>query len=131
MFDGIQAMGGVDGMGMAYALYFIIVVVLGTYTLLNLFLAIAVDSISSNDELEMETDGSVHRKSTAEESEEIESLKEQTPSSSEKSTSSTESTSGEDKNSNEETKKPEQEEAPDRVVKPNHSSCFIFRKKNA
>ncbi|OWA50438.1 Voltage-dependent calcium channel type A subunit alpha-1 [Hypsibius exemplaris] len=51
MYSGIRAMGGVYGSGAAYSLYFIILVVLGNYTLLNVFLAIAVDNLANAQEL--------------------------------------------------------------------------------
>ncbi|XP_064650227.1 voltage-dependent calcium channel type A subunit alpha-1-like isoform X7 [Lineus longissimus] len=51
MYYGIQSRGGVDGNGMWYSLYFIILVLFGNYTLLNVFLAIAVDNLANAQEL--------------------------------------------------------------------------------
>jgi len=50
MYDGIQAYGGIKGMGAVAALYFIILFVAGNFILLNVFLAIAVDNLSTDDE---------------------------------------------------------------------------------
>ncbi|XP_069119459.1 voltage-dependent calcium channel type A subunit alpha-1-like isoform X4 [Argopecten irradians] len=60
MYSGIRAGGGIEGHGMIYSLYFIILVVFGNYTLLNVFLAIAVDNLANAQELtaaEEEEDG--------------------------------------------------------------------------
>jgi len=42
---------GIESQGMAYSLYFIILVLFGNYTLLNVFLAIAVDNLTKAQEL--------------------------------------------------------------------------------
>lgn len=48
MYYGIRSQGGG---GMIYSLYFIILVLFGNYTLLNVFLAIAVDNLANAQEL--------------------------------------------------------------------------------
>merc|ERR1719402_552233 len=48
MYDGIQAYVGSKSLGAAAALYFIILFVLGNFILLNVFLAIAVDNLSTD-----------------------------------------------------------------------------------
>lgn len=50
MYQGIQSQGGYRS-GMIYSLYFIILVLFGNYTLLNVFLAIAVDNLANAQEL--------------------------------------------------------------------------------
>ena len=50
MYQGIASQGG-TGSGMIYSLYFIILVIFGNYTLLNVFLAIAVDNLANAQEL--------------------------------------------------------------------------------
>lgn len=50
MYYGIEALGGHNG-GMIYSLYFIILMLFGNYTLLNVFLAIAVDNLANAQEL--------------------------------------------------------------------------------
>ncbi|XP_077535905.1 calcium voltage-gated channel subunit cacophony isoform X7 [Haemaphysalis longicornis] len=50
MYNGIQSQDGIHG-GMVYSLYFIILVLFGNYTLLNVFLAIAVDNLANAQEL--------------------------------------------------------------------------------
>ncbi len=56
MYDGIQAFGGVNSIGIVSSLYFIILFVCGNYILLNVFLAIAVDNLADADTLEDEKD---------------------------------------------------------------------------
>uniref|UniRef100_T1HGE4 Voltage-dependent calcium channel type A subunit alpha-1 n=1 Tax=Rhodnius prolixus TaxID=13249 RepID=T1HGE4_RHOPR len=51
MYQGIQSQGGHKEGGMIYALYFIVLVLFGNYTLLNVFLAIAVDNLANAQEL--------------------------------------------------------------------------------
>uniref|UniRef100_A0A8W8KU20 Voltage-dependent calcium channel type A subunit alpha-1 n=1 Tax=Magallana gigas TaxID=29159 RepID=A0A8W8KU20_MAGGI len=53
MYNGIRAHGIEDGdkKGMFYSIYFIILVVFGNYTLLNVFLAIAVDNLTNAQEM--------------------------------------------------------------------------------
>lgn len=50
MYYGIEASGGHKS-GMIYSLYFIILMLFGNYTLLNVFLAIAVDNLANAQEL--------------------------------------------------------------------------------
>ncbi|XP_052128291.1 voltage-dependent calcium channel type A subunit alpha-1 isoform X22 [Frankliniella occidentalis] len=50
MYQGIQSQGGPQK-GMVYSLYFIVLVLFGNYTLLNVFLAIAVDNLANAQEL--------------------------------------------------------------------------------
>jgi voltage-dependent calcium channel N type alpha-1B len=50
MYQGIQSQGGYRS-GMIYSLYFIILMLFGNYTLLNVFLAIAVDNLANAQEL--------------------------------------------------------------------------------
>ena len=50
MYDGIQAFGGVKSIGIISAVYFIILFICGNYILLNVFLAIAVDNLSTEEE---------------------------------------------------------------------------------
>ncbi|ESO09535.1 hypothetical protein HELRODRAFT_73530, partial [Helobdella robusta] len=51
MFNAIVSQGGVDNYGMLYSVYFIVLVLFGNYTLLNVFLAIAVDNLANAQEL--------------------------------------------------------------------------------
>ncbi|XP_054271366.1 voltage-dependent calcium channel type A subunit alpha-1-like isoform X7 [Macrosteles quadrilineatus] len=51
MYQGIQSQRGPNSNGMIYAVYFIILVLFGNYTLLNVFLAIAVDNLANAQEL--------------------------------------------------------------------------------
>ncbi|XP_026668099.1 voltage-dependent calcium channel type A subunit alpha-1 isoform X6 [Ceratina calcarata] len=50
MYQGIESQGGTKR-GMVYSLYFIVLVLFGNYTLLNVFLAIAVDNLANAQEL--------------------------------------------------------------------------------
>ena len=50
MYDGIVSQGGISH-GMIYSLYFIVLTLFGNYTLLNVFLAIAVDNLANAQEL--------------------------------------------------------------------------------
>lgn len=50
MYQGIESQGG-SRKGMIYCIYFIILVLFGNYTLLNVFLAIAVDNLANAQEL--------------------------------------------------------------------------------
>merc|ERR1719411_2272807 len=52
MYDGIQAYGGIKGLGAIAAMYFIILFVTGNFILLNVFLAIAVDNLSTDEDEE-------------------------------------------------------------------------------
>ncbi|XP_071054916.1 muscle calcium channel subunit alpha-1 [Onthophagus taurus] len=51
MYDGIQAFGGVQGLGALACIYFIILFICGNYILLNVFLAIAVDNLADAESL--------------------------------------------------------------------------------
>ena len=51
MYKAIESQGGIHGGGMIYSVYFIILVLFGNYTLLNVFLAIAVDNLANAQEL--------------------------------------------------------------------------------
>jgi voltage-dependent calcium channel N type alpha-1B len=51
MYKAIKSQGGIHGGGMIYSVYFIILVLFGNYTLLNVFLAIAVDNLANAQEL--------------------------------------------------------------------------------
>ncbi|RWS16656.1 Voltage-dependent calcium channel type A subunit alpha-1-like protein [Dinothrombium tinctorium] len=51
MYQAINSQGGIDKGGMIYSLYFIVLVLFGNYTLLNVFLAIAVDNLANAQEL--------------------------------------------------------------------------------
>ncbi|GFR95347.1 voltage-dependent L-type calcium channel subunit alpha, partial [Elysia marginata] len=51
MYNGIRAHGGIEKNGMLYSSYFIVLVLFGNYTLLNVFLAIAVDNLANAQEL--------------------------------------------------------------------------------
>jgi len=50
MYNGIRSQGGVSS-GMWSAIYFIVLTLFGNYTLLNVFLAIAVDNLANAQEL--------------------------------------------------------------------------------
>ncbi|KAI8429617.1 hypothetical protein MSG28_000214 [Choristoneura fumiferana] len=50
MYHGIESQGGIQK-GMIYSMYFVILVLFGNYTLLNVFLAIAVDNLANAQEL--------------------------------------------------------------------------------
>ena len=50
MYQGIESQGG-HKKGMIYSLYFIVLVLFGNYTLLNVFLAIAVDNLADAESL--------------------------------------------------------------------------------
>lgn len=51
MYNGIRSQGGIERGGMVYCIYFIILVLFGNYTLLNVFLAIAVDNLANAQEM--------------------------------------------------------------------------------
>ncbi|CAJ0582996.1 unnamed protein product, partial [Mesorhabditis spiculigera] len=51
MYLAIEAQGGIYGGGMVYCVYFIVLMLFGNYTLLNVFLAIAVDNLANAQEL--------------------------------------------------------------------------------
>ncbi|KAJ8385873.1 hypothetical protein AAFF_G00179390 [Aldrovandia affinis] len=50
MYDGIESQGGVNK-GMVFSIFFIVLTLFGNYTLLNVFLAIAVDNLANAQEL--------------------------------------------------------------------------------
>ncbi|XP_027033042.2 voltage-dependent P/Q-type calcium channel subunit alpha-1A isoform X6 [Tachysurus fulvidraco] len=50
MYDGIESQGGVNT-GMVFSIFFIVLTLFGNYTLLNVFLAIAVDNLANAQEL--------------------------------------------------------------------------------
>ncbi|KAG6457069.1 hypothetical protein O3G_MSEX010098 [Manduca sexta] len=102
MYDGIQSQGGIKK-GMIYSLYFVILVLFGNYTLLNVFLAIAVDNLANAQEL------------TAAEEEQVEEDKEKQQQNKKK----------------EEAKKEDEEEIPDgpKPMLP-YSSMFILTPTN-
>uniref|UniRef100_A0A3P8QXG4 Voltage-dependent calcium channel type A subunit alpha-1 n=1 Tax=Astatotilapia calliptera TaxID=8154 RepID=A0A3P8QXG4_ASTCA len=58
MYNGIRSQGGVKS-GMWSSVYFIVLTLFGNYTLLNVFLAIAVDNLANAQELTKEAHGSV------------------------------------------------------------------------
>ena len=51
MYHGIESQGGAGPGGFIYSLYFIFLTLFGNYTLLNVFLAIAVDSLGQAQEM--------------------------------------------------------------------------------
>ncbi|XP_053596922.1 voltage-dependent calcium channel type A subunit alpha-1 [Microplitis demolitor] len=57
MYQGIESQGGHKKGGMIYSLYFIVLVLFGNYTLLNVFLAIAVDNLANAQELTAAEEG--------------------------------------------------------------------------
>ncbi|XP_076286468.1 calcium voltage-gated channel subunit cacophony isoform X18 [Lasioglossum baleicum] len=76
MYQGIESQGG-HRRGMVYSLYFIVLVLFGNYTLLNVFLAIAVDNLANAQELSAAEDEEKcedKEKQTQELEKEIESL---------------------------------------------------------
>uniref|UniRef100_A0A8C5EB91 Voltage-dependent calcium channel type A subunit alpha-1 n=1 Tax=Gouania willdenowi TaxID=441366 RepID=A0A8C5EB91_GOUWI len=58
MYNGIRSQGGVKS-GMWSSVYFIVLTLFGNYTLLNVFLAIAVDNLANAQELTKEAQGSI------------------------------------------------------------------------
>ncbi|XP_065679404.1 voltage-dependent P/Q-type calcium channel subunit alpha-1A isoform X2 [Hydra vulgaris] len=63
MYDGINAYGGaLNAKGVSVSLYFILIVCLGNFVVINVFLAIAVDNISlTADEIEDEAEENLYR----------------------------------------------------------------------
>ncbi|KAL6111172.1 cacna1a [Pungitius sinensis] len=51
MYYGIESQGGVNDKGMVFSIFFIVLTLFGNYTLLNVFLAIAVDNLANAQEL--------------------------------------------------------------------------------
>ncbi|XP_045548030.1 voltage-dependent P/Q-type calcium channel subunit alpha-1A [Salmo salar] len=73
MYDGIKSQGGVNG-GMAYSVFFIVLTLFGNYTLLNVFLAIAVDNLANAQELtkdEEEQEEAANAKTTLQKAKEV------------------------------------------------------------
>ena len=54
MYYAINSKGGPREGGLVYALYFVMLTLCGDYTLLNVFLAIAVDNLAGGEEEEVE-----------------------------------------------------------------------------
>ena len=48
MYDGIQAYGRIKGLGSVALIYFLFLFIAGNFILLNVFLAIAVDNLSTD-----------------------------------------------------------------------------------
>ena len=48
MYDGVQAYGGIKGLGTVALIYFLFLFIAGNFILLNVFLAIAVDNLSTD-----------------------------------------------------------------------------------
>ena len=59
MYTAINSKGGREGGGMVYALYFVLLTLCGDYTLLNVFLAIACDSLDQAAALDLLERGSL------------------------------------------------------------------------
>uniref|UniRef100_G1T2E4 Voltage-dependent P/Q-type calcium channel subunit alpha n=1 Tax=Oryctolagus cuniculus TaxID=9986 RepID=G1T2E4_RABIT len=73
MYDGIKSQGGVQG-GMVFSIYFIVLTLFGNYTLLNVFLAIAVDNLANAQELtkdEQEEEEAVNQKLALQKAKEV------------------------------------------------------------
>nr|XP_022322875.1 voltage-dependent calcium channel type A subunit alpha-1-like [Crassostrea virginica] len=62
MYNGVRSYGGIEGTGAAVVIFFIIVVLFGNYTLLNVFFAIAVDSLAEAKELSSADDQKAKQK---------------------------------------------------------------------
>ncbi|XP_068617016.1 voltage-dependent N-type calcium channel subunit alpha-1B-like [Brachionichthys hirsutus] len=73
MYDGIESQGGVHG-GMFSSIYFIVLTLFGNYTLLNVFLAIAVDNLANAQELtkdEEEQEEAINKKIALQKAKEV------------------------------------------------------------
>ncbi|KAL1005728.1 hypothetical protein UPYG_G00063240 [Umbra pygmaea] len=73
MYDGIKSQGGVDS-GMVSSIFFIVLTLFGNYTLLNVFLAIAVDNLANAQELtkdEEEQEEAANAKTTLQKAKEV------------------------------------------------------------
>uniref|UniRef100_A0A6Q2ZKU4 Voltage-dependent P/Q-type calcium channel subunit alpha-1A n=1 Tax=Esox lucius TaxID=8010 RepID=A0A6Q2ZKU4_ESOLU len=73
MYDGIKSQGGVDK-GMVSSIFFIVLTLFGNYTLLNVFLAIAVDNLANAQELtkdEEEQEEAANAKTTLQKAKEV------------------------------------------------------------
>ncbi|CAB3400469.1 unnamed protein product [Caenorhabditis bovis] len=71
MYLAIESQGGIYGGGMVYSIYFIVLVLFGNYTLLNVFLAIAVDNLANAQELTAAEEADEKANELEEDSEEI------------------------------------------------------------
>lgn len=56
MYVTVEGMGGINGGGLIYSAYYIIVTLIGNFILLNVFLAIAVDNLANAQELSQDDD---------------------------------------------------------------------------
>ncbi|XP_061585641.1 LOW QUALITY PROTEIN: voltage-dependent N-type calcium channel subunit alpha-1B-like [Cololabis saira] len=73
MYHGIESQGGVHG-GMFSSIYFIVLTLFGNYTLLNVFLAIAVDNLANAQELtkdEEEQEEAINKKLAMQKAKEV------------------------------------------------------------
>ncbi|XP_034151303.1 voltage-dependent P/Q-type calcium channel subunit alpha-1A isoform X5 [Esox lucius] len=73
MYDGIESQGGVDK-GMVFSVFFIVLTLFGNYTLLNVFLAIAVDNLANAQELtkdEQEEEAAASKKNALQKAKEV------------------------------------------------------------
>ncbi|XP_062418306.1 LOW QUALITY PROTEIN: calcium channel, voltage-dependent, N type, alpha 1B subunit, a [Pungitius pungitius] len=73
MYHGIESQGGVHR-GMFSSIYFIVLTLFGNYTLLNVFLAIAVDNLANAQELtkdEEEQEGAINKKLALQKAKEV------------------------------------------------------------
>ncbi|RXM97052.1 Voltage-dependent P/Q-type calcium channel subunit alpha-1A [Acipenser ruthenus] len=73
MYDGIESQGGVNK-GMVFSIYFIVLTLFGNYTLLNVFLAIAVDNLANAQELtkdEQEEEEATSKKNALQKAKEV------------------------------------------------------------
>ncbi|KAM9810877.1 voltage-dependent N-type calcium channel subunit alpha-1B-like [Neosynchiropus ocellatus] len=73
MYHGIESQGGVHG-GMFSSIYFIVLTLFGNYTLLNVFLAIAVDNLANAQELtkdEEEQEEAINKKLALQKAKEV------------------------------------------------------------
>uniref|UniRef100_A0A8C5DAL2 Voltage-dependent P/Q-type calcium channel subunit alpha-1A n=1 Tax=Gouania willdenowi TaxID=441366 RepID=A0A8C5DAL2_GOUWI len=74
MYDGIESQGGVNDKGMVFSIFFIVLTLFGNYTLLNVFLAIAVDNLANAQELtkdEEEQDAAANQKTALQKAKEV------------------------------------------------------------
>uniref|UniRef100_A0AAY4C9W2 Voltage-dependent P/Q-type calcium channel subunit alpha-1A n=1 Tax=Denticeps clupeoides TaxID=299321 RepID=A0AAY4C9W2_9TELE len=73
MYDGIESQGGVNK-GMVFSVFFIVLTLFGNYTLLNVFLAIAVDNLANAQELtkdEQEEEEAANQKAALQKAKEV------------------------------------------------------------
>nr|XP_043882709.1 calcium channel, voltage-dependent, N type, alpha 1B subunit, a isoform X4 [Solea senegalensis] len=71
MYHGIESQGGVHEGGMYSSIYFIILTLFGNYTLLNVFLAIAVDNLANAQELTKDAEEEINKKLALQKSKEV------------------------------------------------------------